>query len=285
MARAWSMPAAPGERSVAAADEDSLTMAVEAGRRALATAGAAAGEIDMVVFASTTRLTARSLPPRLSPRALDVDRNARTVDLATALRGGLSALAVAADAVRAGDSTGGARSSPPTAHAERPKSMPEQLAGDAPRRWSSPPTASSATLDAWVSRHDDLTARWRLASDQVVREFEPRLEGAAGVPRSCPRPARPRSPGGSTPPTSRSRRGPRRRRARRNRGRGPRRDRTRHRRAVAAGAHGRRPAPRRRCSPARRARPQRAGARILVAACADGADAPSSPAGPRRRAR
>src|SRR4030065_469917 len=52
MGQAWGIPAVPGERSVANADEDSLTMAVTASQECLV--GQDPANIDAVYFATTT---------------------------------------------------------------------------------------------------------------------------------------------------------------------------------------------------------------------------------------
>ncbi|GAG52645.1 unnamed protein product, partial [marine sediment metagenome] len=52
MGNAWGVPAVPGERAVANADEDSLTMAVAAGSDCLA--GIDPSSVDGLFFATTT---------------------------------------------------------------------------------------------------------------------------------------------------------------------------------------------------------------------------------------
>jgi len=52
MGNAWGVPAVPGERAVANADEDSLTMAVAAGLDCLA--GIDPSSVDGLFFATTT---------------------------------------------------------------------------------------------------------------------------------------------------------------------------------------------------------------------------------------
>ena len=63
IAQAWDFPAVPGTKAVASADEDSLTMAVEAGLDCLS--GIDPKNIDGIFFASTTQVYTHTTKERL----------------------------------------------------------------------------------------------------------------------------------------------------------------------------------------------------------------------------
>ena len=90
MATAWEMPAARGERSVACADEDAITMAVAAGRRAIEASGIAPVEIGTLLLATTTSPYRDKLGAAIAAAALGLPDEARTIDIGGSLRGGLS---------------------------------------------------------------------------------------------------------------------------------------------------------------------------------------------------
>jgi 3-hydroxy-3-methylglutaryl CoA synthase/uncharacterized OB-fold protein len=101
----WLQPgiygAAKGERAMANWDEDALTMAVEAGRRALADA---AGEIPIsLTFASTTAPYAERLNASIASAALGLPDSIETADLSGSRRSGLAALRQSMRAVKCGD--------------------------------------------------------------------------------------------------------------------------------------------------------------------------------------
>src|SRR5258708_24888680 len=100
IARAWGGRAGDGERAVAGVDEDSITMAVEAIRDLL---GASDGqEIDALIFASTTSPFAEKQASALIATAAHLRPDLRAADYTSSLRGGVSAILAALDAVQAG---------------------------------------------------------------------------------------------------------------------------------------------------------------------------------------
>jgi hydroxymethylglutaryl-CoA synthase len=179
MGRAWDTPALPGERSVAAGDEDSLTMGVEAALSCLA--GRDPSEVDAVLFATTTSPYAEKQVAATIAAVLDRPA-ALTVDVTGSLRAATTALRQALDAVAAGT----ARSALVVAADARPAepaSATEQLFGDGA-------AAVLVTRDgvaevigvAGVT--EDFTGPWRRTEDRYVRSFEPKLETEYGYARS-----------------------------------------------------------------------------------------------------
>ena len=99
IAQVLGIPAGKGERAVASFDEDSVSMAVEAARDALArrprrTTSAA------LFFATTTPPYAEKLNAALVGAAAQLPLEIRAADLTGSMRVGLTALLQAADAVR-----------------------------------------------------------------------------------------------------------------------------------------------------------------------------------------
>src|SRR4030042_957950 len=102
IAKAWGGAVQPGEKAVANYDEDSITMAVEAAMDC--TQGIDPKEIGGLYFASTTSPYREKQAAAIIAVAVDVGREVFTVDFATSLRSGPSAMRAAMDAVRAGSS-------------------------------------------------------------------------------------------------------------------------------------------------------------------------------------
>lgn len=91
---------APGERSVAGKDEDSLTMAVAAAQNCLKDFDRES--IDGVLFASTTSPFREKCAASTIAAALDLRRDVFTTDFANSLRAGTSALKAALSMVKSG---------------------------------------------------------------------------------------------------------------------------------------------------------------------------------------
>ena len=90
-----------GERAMANWDEDSLTMAVEAARDALGPDDDRS-HVDAVFFASSTAPFADRLNAGIVSAALALERSASSADITGSQRAGLTALAQALSAVKAG---------------------------------------------------------------------------------------------------------------------------------------------------------------------------------------
>jgi 3-hydroxy-3-methylglutaryl CoA synthase len=91
----------PGERAVANADEDSLTMAVAAGLDCLA--GIDQSTIDGLFFATTTAPYSEKQSAGVIAAALDLRHDISTADFTGSLRAATTALRAAADAIDSGN--------------------------------------------------------------------------------------------------------------------------------------------------------------------------------------
>ncbi|MDD3445002.1 MAG: hypothetical protein PHS60_06305, partial [Zavarzinia sp.] len=93
-------PESGPERALAWADEDSVTMAVDAARACLK--DRPRDTIDLLVFATTTYAFDEKQGAALIAVALGLSGDVRTVDIGHSLRGGTEALLLANDAVASG---------------------------------------------------------------------------------------------------------------------------------------------------------------------------------------
>ena len=97
IAKEWGHPSMGGEKAVAAYDEDSLTLAVNAALNI-----PASGRFDAVYFASTTPPYREKQSAATVAAVLDCGSGVRTADFSDSVRAGTSALRAALDAVAAG---------------------------------------------------------------------------------------------------------------------------------------------------------------------------------------
>ncbi len=165
MGRAWGVPSLPGERAVANRDEDSITMAVEAGLLALV--GLDPSHIDALYFATTT---------------LDLRRDVATADFTGTTRAATIALKAALDAV----GSGSARQALVVAADMRPgepQTVWEQLMGDA---GAAVVVASQAPthITGFTTVAGEALGPWRRPQDRYVRSFEPKVETEYGYVRT-----------------------------------------------------------------------------------------------------
>jgi hydroxymethylglutaryl-CoA synthase len=173
---AWGIPAVPGERAVANADEDSLTMAVAAGLDCLA--GIDQSAIDGLFFATTTSPYHEKQSAGVIAAALDMRRDINTADFTDSLRAATTAMRAAMDAV----DSGSARSVLVVAGDCRmgePESMFEQLLGDGAGAVLVAKEGPVAIQGAY-SLSGEQVGTWRRAEDRYVRSFESKVETQYG---------------------------------------------------------------------------------------------------------
>ncbi|MHA1987241.1 MAG: OB-fold domain-containing protein [Promethearchaeota archaeon] len=99
IAKAWDFPSRPGNKVVASADEDSLTMAIEAGIDCLS--GIDPKTVDGIFFASTTQVYTEKDSASFIATVLDLREDIITADFTDSLKAGTSALARAVDTIKA----------------------------------------------------------------------------------------------------------------------------------------------------------------------------------------
>ncbi len=181
MGNAWGVPAVPGERAVANADEDSLTMAVAAGLDCLA--GIDASSVDGLFFASTTAPYSEKQSAGVIAAALDMRRDINTADFGGSLRAATTALRAAADAVDSG-SAGSILVVAADCRLGEPESMWEQLLGDGAGAVLVG-KKGAADLRGFHSVAGEQVGAWRRTEDRYVRSFEAKAETQYGYVRSA----------------------------------------------------------------------------------------------------
>ncbi|MCP3983547.1 MAG: 3-hydroxy-3-methylglutaryl CoA synthase [bacterium] len=181
MASAWGVPAVPGERSVANADEDSLTMAVAAGADCLT--GLDPTTIDGLYFATTTSPYDEKQCAGVIAAALDMGRDINTADFTGSLRAASTALRAAVDAVDSG-SAGSILVVAADCRLGEPESMWEQLLGDGAGAILIS-KRGPATLRGFESTSGEQLGFWRRSEDRYIRSFEPKVETKYGYLKSA----------------------------------------------------------------------------------------------------
>ncbi|HMC39558.1 MAG TPA: OB-fold domain-containing protein [Acidimicrobiales bacterium] len=171
--------AGPGARAVAGYDEDTTSMAVEAGRAALAAAGPDSAP-EVVYFATADPAYADKTNATAIHAALGLDQAALAVDMAGAVRSGVGALRAGLDAAGAGrvalvllsDVRGGLPGSgDETGGGDGAAAL---LLGDGPGVVAEPVAAASATAE--------FLDRWRLPGQSSSHVWEERFGEQAYLP-------------------------------------------------------------------------------------------------------
>lgn len=167
---AWGIPGAPGEIAVANFDEDSVTMAVEAGRDCILDEPEGVGGL---YFASTTAPYVEKSSATLVASVLDLDESAQTADFGASLGAGIAALLSAANAVDAGavDSVLVTAAECRLAH---PKTADEQTFGDGAAAILVGKGDAVAEIKGIYSSYDETLGTWKLPGERLSRESNPR---------------------------------------------------------------------------------------------------------------
>lgn len=180
IARAWGSRAGDAERAVAAADEDSVTLAVEAVRDLLA--GGEARDVDGLIFATTTSPYAEKPASALIATAADLRHDVRSADHTNSLRAATSALAAALDSVAAGSASRIVITAADTRLAA-PRSANERGFGDAAAAIEVGRDGVVAKLLASHSTVDEMTDLWRKPGEPFVTGWEERFAVTQGYQR------------------------------------------------------------------------------------------------------
>lgn len=161
-----------GEKAVANADEDSLTMGVEAARDCLK--GIEKNSIDALYFASTTHPFKEKQSASIMAAALDLREDIITADLTSSLRSGTTALRMALDAVKAGSAkkvlvvASDCRIPPPNSDFE-------PLFGDGAAAFLIEGDGAAVQVEASYCLTSEFIDIWRLEYDKITRTWEDRF--------------------------------------------------------------------------------------------------------------
>ncbi len=159
-----------GERAVASYDEDTVTMAVEAGRHCLS--GRDKSGIGSLYFATTRPPYQEKLNAATVHAALDLASDVRALDLGFSVRAGLGSLIAAHEAAVAG------RSSLATLSDIRlgaPEGAAELSGGDAAAAFLMGSEGVLATVESVYSQTLEYLSTWRLPGEEYSRSWEERF--------------------------------------------------------------------------------------------------------------
>ena len=162
----------PGERSVACFDEDSLTMAVEAGIDCLT--GIDPRSVDGLYFATTTSPYKQNLCSSIMAVALDMREDIRTMDVTGGLRADTSAMGAALDAIKAGSMKSALVTAGETMLAT-PGGMFEHFYSDGAASVLLGNEGVIASIEGSYSISDDFSGTWRADGDVFLRSWEDRM--------------------------------------------------------------------------------------------------------------
>ena len=183
IANASGAPSMGGERAVTSWDEDSLTMAVEAGLDCLS--GIDPKGIDGLYFATTSSPLKEKQVASMIASALDLRKDAYTSDITGSLRAGTSALKAAFDAVKAGS----ARKVLVTVadcKSATPSSEFEQIYGDGAAALLIGEDGSIANIEDFSTFSDAIPGPWQREEDRYPKMSDAKLERMYGVLRDVP---------------------------------------------------------------------------------------------------
>ncbi len=183
LAKTWGGGAGPGEKSVANADEDSITMGVEA---AIDCLGNIPKEfIDGLYFASTSPPYVEKQSASIVAAAIDLRDDIITADFAHSLRSGSSALRAALDAVAAGS----ARNILVVISENRvpaPNSALESLFADGAAAFLVGTAEIAVQIDTIHSISSEFMDFWKLPMDRYQRTWEDRFIVEEGYMKIIP---------------------------------------------------------------------------------------------------
>jgi len=183
IAAAWGGRAGTGQRTVAAVDEDALTMAVDA-TLALIGSGDPA-RFDMLHFASTSAPYLEKQVAAVVATACDLPRQVAVADFGGSLRAGVSALRLALDAVSAGTSRGAVVVAADVRQAEPGSDLEPQL-GDGACAVAVGREGVVAELLGRGSVAEEFTWLWRTDDQRYVQLADARFAATYAFARDVP---------------------------------------------------------------------------------------------------
>jgi hydroxymethylglutaryl-CoA synthase len=183
ISKAWGGAPQPGEKAVANYDEDSITMAVAAAMDC--TTGTDPAGIGGLYFASTTSPYKEKQAAAVVATAVDLGREAFTVDFANSLRGGTSAMRAALDAVVAG-SCGSVLVCAADTRLGYPNGENEVSFGDGAAALLLGDTKVAAAIEGSYTLTNEMIDVWRSDKDVFVNVWEERFVREKGYEKVIP---------------------------------------------------------------------------------------------------
>jgi hydroxymethylglutaryl-CoA synthase len=183
IARAWGSRVAAGSRTVAAVDEDALTMGIDAALACIA--GDDPGGFDGVSFASTSAPYLEKQVASMVATTIDLPRDAAVADFGGSARASLAALRAACDAVRAGSLARPLVVAADVRPAEPGSELEAQL-GDGAACAAVGGDEVIAELVSAAAVSEQFTYAWRTDEQRYVQVADARFGNQYGVARDVP---------------------------------------------------------------------------------------------------
>jgi hydroxymethylglutaryl-CoA synthase len=174
--KAWDFPVVPGAKSVAMADEDSLTMGVEAGLDCLA--GFDPKSVDGLFFATTTQVYTEKDSASLVATVLDMRENIITADFTDSLKAGTTAVTRAVDTIKANKDIKSILVIAADTRVPEPSTMWEYgFADSAAALLIADEDNIPLSIEDYYSVSQNVTGPWKRANkDKFIRTFEPKTD-------------------------------------------------------------------------------------------------------------
>jgi len=183
IAKAWGGAPQPGEKAVANCDEDSITLAVAAAMDC--TTRIDPKGISGLYFASTTSPYKEKQAAATIATAVDLGRDAFTVDFANSLRSGTNAMRAAMDAVIAGSSRNVLVCAADT-RLGYPAGENEMSFGDGAAAFLIGDTKVAAAIEGSYTLANEMIDVWRLDREIFVNTWEERFVREKGYEKVIP---------------------------------------------------------------------------------------------------
>ncbi|TXT65962.1 MAG: hypothetical protein BAJALOKI1v1_350005 [Promethearchaeota archaeon] len=177
IARAWDFPSVPGTKAFALSDEDSLTMAVEAGIDCLA--GIDPKTVDGLYYATTTPVYTEKDTSSIISAVLDLREDIISVDFTNSLKAGTTAIARAYETIKANDDINSILVLAADQRQAEPSTMWEYgFADGAAALLIADEDNIPISIEDTYTISQNTTGPWkRREEDNFIRTFEPKMDG------------------------------------------------------------------------------------------------------------
>lgn len=176
ISEAWDFPSVPGTKTIAMADEDSLTMSVEAGLDCLM--GIDPKTVDGIFFASTTQVYTEKDSASLIATVLDMREDIITADFTDSLKAGTTAITRAVDTIKANKDIKSILVVAADTRAPEPSTMWEfGFADCAAALLVAEEEILPLSIEDYYSVSANVTGPWKRAdADKFIRTFEVKMD-------------------------------------------------------------------------------------------------------------
>lgn len=176
--KAWEFPIVPGTKAVAMADEDTITMGVEAGLDCLT--GFDPKSVDGLFFATTTQVYTEKDSASLIATVLDLRENIITADFTDSLKSSTSAVARAVDTIKANKDINSILVIAADTRVPEPSTMWEYgFADGAAALLIADEENIPLSIEDYYSISANVTGPWkRTGTDKFIRTFEPKMDAS-----------------------------------------------------------------------------------------------------------